>query len=172
MLFNASKIIVSLPSTLEPNTVYFVRVGNGFDLYCTDALGLIAHKINSSSNSQDALITEAIGSENLSAGDFINLYQDNSLTKARKAIANDFNKIAHGFVLVNSSINSSAIVFNKGINTAITLQSNSIYYLSATTSGLATNSPPDDVSGNFQQTLGFATGSGFFFEFNTPILIA
>ena len=50
MYFNASKLIVSLPSTLEPNTIYFVRVGDGFDLYCSDALGNVAHKVNSNTD--------------------------------------------------------------------------------------------------------------------------
>ncbi len=42
----AQKTVSSLPSTLTANTLYFVRVGNGFDLYMTDSTGQIAHKIN------------------------------------------------------------------------------------------------------------------------------
>jgi hypothetical protein len=40
------KVVASLPTTLEPNAVYFVRSGTGFDLYCTDQTGSIAHQIN------------------------------------------------------------------------------------------------------------------------------
>ena len=36
----------SLPSELEPNTIYFVRVGTGFDLYVTDMTGKIANALN------------------------------------------------------------------------------------------------------------------------------
>ncbi len=38
------KVISTLPSQLEPNTLYFVRVGEGIDIYVTDIMGPIAHK--------------------------------------------------------------------------------------------------------------------------------
>lgn len=44
--FRAQKVVSSLPATLQANTLYFVRTGNGFDLYCSDQTGSIAHKIN------------------------------------------------------------------------------------------------------------------------------
>jgi hypothetical protein len=44
--FRTHKVVSSLPVTLEPNAVYFVRAGAGFDLYCTDQTGNIAHQIN------------------------------------------------------------------------------------------------------------------------------
>lgn len=40
------KVIASLPESISPNTLYFVRVGSGFDLYTSDATGQIAHKLN------------------------------------------------------------------------------------------------------------------------------
>ena len=46
MAFRAYKEVVNLPSQLEPDAVYFVRVGNGFDLYVSDATGAMAHKVN------------------------------------------------------------------------------------------------------------------------------
>ncbi len=42
------KVVGSLPATIQPNTVYAVRTGSGFDLYITDATGGIAHTLNSS----------------------------------------------------------------------------------------------------------------------------
>ena len=42
----AAKTVVSLPEQLTANTIYFIRVGQGFDLCCTDALGQVAYKIN------------------------------------------------------------------------------------------------------------------------------
>jgi len=44
--FKVSKLVSSLPANLEPNAVYFVRTGVGFDLYCTDQTGSFAHQIN------------------------------------------------------------------------------------------------------------------------------
>jgi hypothetical protein len=40
------KTVVALPTTLEPNTMYAVRVGEGFDFYLSDLTGSIAYKIN------------------------------------------------------------------------------------------------------------------------------
>jgi hypothetical protein len=45
----AQKVVSSLPTTLEADTIYFVRVGAGFDLYVTNASGLIvAYPLNAS----------------------------------------------------------------------------------------------------------------------------
>lgn len=44
--FKIIKNISALPNLLESNTLYFIRVGEGFDLYCSDITGSIAHKVN------------------------------------------------------------------------------------------------------------------------------
>ena len=41
-----AKVVSSLPGTLVPDTVYFVRTGAGFDLRVTDGTGSIAHELN------------------------------------------------------------------------------------------------------------------------------
>lgn len=46
MIIRFEKILSRLPSELEPNTIYFVRVGTGFDLYVTDMTGKIANTLN------------------------------------------------------------------------------------------------------------------------------
>ena len=43
------KVVSVLPNPLIPNTVYAVRVGNGYDLYISDSTGAIAHTLNSES---------------------------------------------------------------------------------------------------------------------------
>lgn len=48
----ARKEVGALPATIEPNTIYAVRSGRGFDLYISDNTGLIAHKLN---NTDDPL---------------------------------------------------------------------------------------------------------------------
>lgn len=40
------KEVAALPVILEPNTLYFVRVGTGFDTYLSDTTGAIAYKQN------------------------------------------------------------------------------------------------------------------------------
>lgn len=46
MIIRFEKIVSKLPTDLEPNTIYFVRVGTGFDLYVTDMTGKIANSLN------------------------------------------------------------------------------------------------------------------------------
>lgn len=46
-ILNIYKTISTLPQTLEPNSIYAVRSGSGFDLYVSDATGTIAYPLNS-----------------------------------------------------------------------------------------------------------------------------
>lgn len=55
-IFQASKVIAALPGTLNADTLYLVRVGEGFDLYCTDSTGSIAHAINSAGGAVEGLV--------------------------------------------------------------------------------------------------------------------
>lgn len=41
-----SKVVSTLPGTLAPDTIYLVRTGAGFSLYCSDATGSIAYPVN------------------------------------------------------------------------------------------------------------------------------
>lgn len=47
-MFRASKVVGALPGTLTPDTLYCVRVGEGFDLYVSDSTGTVAHPLNAS----------------------------------------------------------------------------------------------------------------------------
>lgn len=44
--FRAEKVVAALPDPLEANTVYYVRTGDGFDIYVSDATGSVAHALN------------------------------------------------------------------------------------------------------------------------------
>lgn len=46
MSFAFVKTVSALPADLVPNSIYVVRVGEGFDLYVTDLTGATAHKLN------------------------------------------------------------------------------------------------------------------------------
>jgi len=41
-----AKVVASLPAMLDPDTLYLVRVGQGFDFYVSDATGSIAYPVN------------------------------------------------------------------------------------------------------------------------------
>lgn len=46
MALKIHKVVASLPLTLEPDAIYAVRAGAGFDLYIADSTGSVAHKVN------------------------------------------------------------------------------------------------------------------------------
>jgi len=99
-------------------------------------------------------------SENLAAGDFVNLYPNAGTTNARKADATNNTKPAHGFVLAGVTSPANATVYLVGnINTAVTgLTPGTDYYLS-TTPGTVTITPPA-AAGNIVEFLGRATIAG------------
>lgn len=46
-VFRAEKVVSQLPDPLEPDTIYYVRTGEGFDIFVSDITGSVAHKQNS-----------------------------------------------------------------------------------------------------------------------------
>ena len=58
--FRIYKVVSALPGTLEPDSVYAVRTGVGFDLYISDATGTVAHKVNSGSDADRNLIADRL----------------------------------------------------------------------------------------------------------------
>lgn len=48
-VLKVEKVVATLPGTLVADTIYFVRVGTGFDLYVTDSTGAIAYQVNQAS---------------------------------------------------------------------------------------------------------------------------
>lgn len=76
------KVVSSLPATLEPDSIYYVRVGTGFDLYTTTSSApVIARPLNTSSSSGDVgrKWTKSIirNGTNISTGSFYDLYETN-----------------------------------------------------------------------------------------------
>jgi len=114
-----------------------------------------------------------VASENLSAGDFVNVWNDVGTAKARKADASASGKEADGFVLdaVNSGQNAS--VYFEGRNTALTgLTIGARYYLSAAAAGQATATPPS-ASSNVVQFLGRASSAtSMAFEATDGVILA
>jgi hypothetical protein len=93
-------------------------------------------------------------SENLAAGDFVNLYNNGGTMNARKADANA-NRRAHGFVLANVTSPANATVYYGDVNNQLTgLTVGSEYFLSETAGGVVTPAPT--TSGSIVQRLGVA----------------
>lgn len=112
-------------------------------------------------------------SENLSAGDFVNIWNDSGTAKVRKADASTAGKEANGFVLEAVTANSMAAVYFTDENTQLSgLTPGAVYYLSAATPGGITTSPPSG-SGNIVQRLGRASSAtSLFFQPSDPIVLA
>lgn len=105
-----------------------------------------------------AEVTVAASSENLTVGNFINLY-NNTTINSRKADATTSSKPANGFVLAGVTSPANATVY--GISTKNTQQSGMTIgarqYL-ATTAGTRTETSPSS-SGNIVQYLGIASAA-------------
>lgn len=128
----------------------------------SDANKLVA--LNGQGKIDDTMLPTGIGaetkqapaSENLGAGDWVNFWDDAGTTKVRKADASTAGKEADGFVLAAVTAGNNAIVYLEGINNQESgLTGGSRYYLSATTAGAATDTPPSGT-GKVVQYLGKA----------------
>lgn len=113
-----------------------------------------------------------IASEALTAGDFVNIWLDTGVRKARKADASN-GRFANGFVLTNVALNANATVTLQGTNTQITgLTIASRYFLSANQPGGFTTASPS-TTGQIIQELGIAvsaTAINFEYDSITTIL--
>lgn len=117
-------------------------------------------------------VERIVATEDLQAGDFVNIYDNNGAPAVRKAIANSISKLANGFVLESVLATETALVYTKGINTAFSAAPGVRYYLSASVAGNATPTAPAVTASYIQQVLGVGTSQGILFEFDDPILLA
>jgi hypothetical protein len=97
-----------------------------------------------------------IASEDLAAGDLVNLWSDSGVTKMRAADATDGSRPAHGYVSAAVATGDSGYFYGPAtVNGAMNgLTPGATYYLS-TTAGEATTSPPS-ADGNMIQEVGQA----------------
>jgi hypothetical protein len=109
-------------------------------------------------------------SENLTAGDFINVW-NSAGAAVRKADASVAGKDAHGFVTASFISGASAVVYFEGTNTGVTGQTPGRVFLS-TSPGLATSIAPS-TTGNVVQCIGVATSAtSINFKSNLPVTLA
>lgn len=110
-------------------------------------------------------------SENLAAGDYVNVWNSSGNFRVRKADASTAGKEAHGFVLSAVSSGNNATVYFEGTNTQVTGQTPGVVFLS-TTPGLGTATAPSSA-GNVVQKLGVAVAAASMnFETQQPIVLA
>lgn len=111
-------------------------------------------------------------SENLSAGELVNIWNDSGTRKARKADASNGRR-AHGFVLAGTTSPANATVYLSGDITGLSaLTPGTAYYLSGATAGAATSTAPT-TTGYISQEIGTAVSTtAIAFEQQMPITLA
>jgi len=97
-----------------------------------------------------------VASEALSAGDFVNVYNNAGTLNVRKADATTNGKEAHGFVLAAVLSSANATVYLGGVNTGVSAKTPGTTYYLSTTPGASTATAPS-ATGNLVQKLGYAT---------------
>ena len=135
-----------------------------------DATGKIDSSLMPVGIGADSKILPA--SENLAAGDLVNVWTDTGVAKARKADATVAGKEANGFVLAAVTLGQNATVYFDGTDTQLSgLTPGSVYYLAATAGGVTTT--PPSGSGNVVQRVGRAvSATELTFEPGEPITLA
>lgn len=110
-------------------------------------------------------------SENLAAGDWVNVWDSAGSFRVRKADATTTGKEAHGFVLSAVTSGNPATVYFEGTNTQVTGQTPGPVYLQ-TTAGAGGSTIPS-ASGNVVQQVGVAvSATAVNFERGTPVVLA
>lgn len=103
-----------------------------------------------------------VTSENLAAGNLVNIWDDSGTPTARKADATAEGKEAHGFVLAATTSPAAALVYFEGRITGLSSLTPGARYYLHTTAGALTLTPPA-TAGNVVQYVGQAVSAT---EFN------
>ena len=144
--------------------------GDAGKIPALDATGKLDNSLMPVGIGADSKILPA--SENLAAGDLVNVWNDSGTAKARKADATTAGKEANGFVLSAVTLGNNATVYFDGTDTQLSsLTPGAAYYLAATAGGV-TDTPPSG-SGNVLQRVGRAlSATELTFEPGEPITLA
>jgi len=151
-------------------TVTSAGAGNAGDIVALDGSGKLDTTVLPTGIGATTKL--AATTENLSAGDLVNLYNDSGTIKARKADASNGRR-AIGFVLSSVTSPNNATVYLDGTITGLTgLTPGSAYYLSGSSAGAATATAPS-TSGYISQEIGIAlSATEINFEEQQPITLA
>ena len=143
--------------------------GNAGDLVSLDNSGRIDNSMMPVGIGADTSTISA--SETLAAGDWVNVWNDASTAKVRKADATTAGKEVHGFVLSAVTSGNPATVYFEGTNTQVTGQTPGPVFLQTTAGAGGTTIP--SASGNVVQQVGVAVGAtAVNFERSAPVTLA
>lgn len=112
-----------------------------------------------------------LASENLAAGDWVNVYNNAGTANVRKADATTAGKAANGFVLGAVTSGQNATVYTDGINTQVTGQTPGTVFLQTTAGAGGATAP--SAAGNVVQRVGLAvSATEVVFERGEPVTLA
>ncbi|WP_236214451.1 hypothetical protein [Metapseudomonas otitidis] len=100
------KVVASLPATLEPDAVYYVRVGTGFDIYVTNSSGTVVAYPSNQVNPPTVTLPEAqAGAETA-----LRSWPPQRVRQAIAALSPAGNRIINGGFVVNQRAVSGTVV--------------------------------------------------------------
>jgi len=137
-------------------TVVSGGAGNAGDAVGLDGGGLLDISVMPSGVGADTVVIAA--SENLAAGDFVNIWNDTGVIKVRKADATTSGKPPDGFVLAVVTSGNNATVYRSGSNNQLSSLTVGTQYFLTTTAGLASTTAPS-ASGNAVWVVGKSTSA-------------
>lgn len=150
------QLVNNRPTEVEA-TVVSSGAGNAGDVVALDAGGKLDVSVMPTGIGADVAVVEA--SENLAAGDFVNIY-DSSGALCRKADASTASagKQAHGFVLASVTSGQDATIYFEGTNDQVSgLTPGGIYALShSSPGGTVALASATTTAGHILQTVGVA----------------
>lgn len=166
------QLVNNLPTEVEA-TVVSAGAGDAGELVALDSAGKL--DLSVLPTGVGPATKSIITSENLVAGDYINVYNVSGTATVRKADATTASagKQAHGFVLNNVTSPAPATVYFEGANTALTgLTPGLTYVLSHTTpGGVVALSAGTTTAGQILQVVGVATAvTEIDTEIGTPVV--
>lgn len=143
--------------------------GSAGKIPALDGAGKLDSSMMPTGIAADVALVQA--SEDLAAGDYVNIWDSAGSFRARKADATTSGKHAHGFTLAAVTSGQNATVYFEGSNTQVTGQTPGDVFLS-TTAGLGTATAPSG-SGNVVQRVGIATAAASVnFDKGAPVVLA
>lgn len=112
-------------------------------------------------------------SQNLDAGDFVNIWEDAGTAKVRKAEASDIGLKAHGYVLEAVTSGSNALVYTDYFNDQLSgLTPGVTYFLSQSAPGELTATAPSDTDEVVQRVGVAVSATRLDVEISQPIVLA
>ena len=151
-------------------TVTSAGAGDAGKIVALDSSGRLDNSLMPSGIGADTEVMAS--SENLAAGDLVNIWNDGGTRKARKADASNGRR-AHGFVLAGTTSPNNATVYLSGDITGLTsLTPGTAYYLSGSSAGVSTATSPS-TAGHLSQEIGIAVSTtAIAFQPQQPITLA